>query len=550
MTLGQLLIAAAAAHGQTDAVVFPDRRYSYTELLEKARRRAKSLMALGVRKGDHVGLLLPTCFEFIEVMFGAALAGAVVVPVNCRYVSRELAYVIENADLVTLVTTDQVTDNVNFIDRLEMALPGLGRQENPRSIRVAEAPVLRNLAVLGCREHEGYVGKALFDELADEVHDKDLDERIAATGGHDIALILYTSGTTSAPKGCLIAHESIVGNSRALGRGRYQLTHEDRFWSPLPIFHIAGILPMIAIMDVGGTFLTMPHFAAGPALRMLAAERATATYPCFVTIMQDLINHEDFARTDLSSVRLMNSSFAVQPPGIKEAMDAAMPQAIQVGTYGLTEASGTICTSRLDDSYEVRTTRLGTPLPGWEVRICNPETGAPCGPGVIGEILARGPGMLKGYYKAPDKTAETIDAEGWLHTGDLGSLDENGNIMFHGRLKDMLKVGGENVAAAEIEAHIARHPAVKLAQVVGVPHERLAEVPAAFIELKPGHNATEDEIIAFCRGEIASFKVPRHVRFINEWPMSTSKIQKFRLKEMLMAELSKPETLTAQGGAA
>ncbi|HEY8351519.1 MAG TPA: AMP-binding protein, partial [Sphingomonadales bacterium] len=516
MTLGQVLIAAAAAHGASDAIVFPDRRYSYAELLDRARRRAKSLMALGVAKGDHVGLLLPTSFEFIEVMFGAALAGAVVVPVNCRYVSHELAYVIENADLVTLVTTDRVTDNVNFIERLERALPGLRQQENPLSLRLEGAPKLRNIAVLGLEEHDGYVGKSRFDALADGIADEDLDARIAATKGDDIALILYTSGTTSSPKGCLIAHESIVGNSRALGRDRYRLTHEDRFWSPLPIFHIAGILPMVAIMDVGGAYLTMPHFSAGPALKMLEAERATATYPCFVTIMQDLISHPDFPKTDLSSVRLMNSSFAVQPPGIKEAMSAAMPHAIQVGTYGLTEASGTICTSRLDDPYEVRTTRLGAPLAGWEVRIANPETGETCAPGEIGEILARGPGMLKGYYKAPEKTAETIDRDGWLHTGDLGSLDENGNIMFHGRLKDMLKVGGENVAAVEIESHIARHPAVKLAQVVGVPHERLAEVPAAFVELKPGCHATEEEIIAFCRGEIASFKVPRYVRFVTE----------------------------------
>lgn len=550
MTLGQVLIAAAAAHGASDAIVFPDRRYSYAELLDRARRRAKSLMALGVAKGDHVGLLLPTSFEFIEVMFGAALAGAVVVPVNCRYVSHELAYVIENADLVTLVTTDRVTDNVNFIERLERALPGLRQQENPLSLRLEGAPKLRNIAVLGLEEHDGYVGKSRFDALADGIADEDLDARIAATKGDDIALILYTSGTTSSPKGCLIAHESIVGNSRALGRDRYRLTHEDRFWSPLPIFHIAGILPMVAIMDVGGAYLTMPHFSAGPALKMLEAERATATYPCFVTIMQDLISHPDFPKTDLSSVRLMNSSFAVQPPGIKEAISAAMPHAIQVGTYGLTEASGTICTSRLDDPYEVRTTRLGAPLAGWEVRIANPETGETCAPGEIGEILARGPGMLKGYYKAPEKTAETIDRDGWLHTGDLGSLDENGNIMFHGRLKDMLKVGGENVAAVEIESHIARHPAVKLAQVVGVPHERLAEVPAAFVELKPGCHATEEEIIAFCRGEIASFKVPRYVRFVTEWPMSTSKIQKFRLRDSLLEELKQGELAPAQGGAA
>jgi fatty-acyl-CoA synthase len=544
MTLGDLLIEAARSHGPADALVFPDKRLSYDELLAKARWRAKSLMAVGVKPGQHIGLHLPTSFEFVELMFGAALAGAVVIPINGRYVSNELAYVVENGDLVTLITTDQVAEQVNFLDRVIKALPDIENQKNPLALKLAKAPRLNNIVILGQSEHPACVSRSRFESLAESVSDSDLDARIAAVQAGDIALILYTSGTTSNPKGCLIAHENIVANSRALGRDRYQLTSDDRFWSPLPIFHIAGILPLVAVMDVGGAYLMIPYFEAGMALHMLEVEKATATYPCFVTIMQDLIGHPDFANTDLSKVRLMNSSFAVQPPGIKEAMEKSMPQAIQVGTYGLTEASGTICTSALDDPYEIRTTRLGKPLKGWEVRIINPETGLDCPPGVHGEIVARGPGRLIGYYKDPVKTAEAIDKDGWLHTGDMGSLDAGGNIMFHGRTKDMLKIGGENVAAAEIEARIGLHPAVKLAQIVGVPHPRLVEVAAAFVELKPGMTATEDEIIAFCKGEIASFKVPRYVRFVTSWPMSTSKIQKFRLRDQLIAELNKTQAAT------
>ena len=549
MTLGQLLIHAAAACGNEDALIFPDKRYTYNQLLEKSRRRAKSLMALGVQPGQHIGLHLPTSFEFVEVMFGAALAGAVTVPVNARYVSKELAYVIENADLVTLVTTDHVGENVNLIERVEKALPGLHGQSDPMAIHVPEAPHLRNIVVIGNDEHLDCINANRFDELADTVSDSDLDARIAKLSGDDIAFILYTSGTTSNPKGCLIAQESIVSNSRALGRDRYGLTADDLFWSPLPIFHIAGILPLIAIMDVGGTFLTMPYFQAGQALAMLERDKVTATYPCFITIMQDLIHHPDFPKTDLSSIRLMNSSFAVQPPGLKEAMEKAMPNAIQVGTYGLTEAAGTICTSSPDDSYQIRTTKLGKPLDGWHLRIVDPETGKDCPPGAKGEIVAKGPAMLRGYYKDKEKTAEAIDPDGWLHTGDLGSLDEAGNIMFHGRIKDMLKVGGENVAAAEIESYIARHPAVKLAQVIGVPHERLQEVPAAFVELNPDASTCEEEIISFCKGEIASFKVPRHVRFVTSWPMSASKIQKFRLRENLIEELEAAKNGAIKEGA-
>ena len=366
----------------------------------------------------------------------------------------------------------------------------------------------------------------------DDVHRSRLQTRV-----RDVGLMLYTSGTTANPKGCLLTHEAMVRNSIALGRHRYQLKHQDRFWSPLPMFHIAAILPLIAIFDVGGAYLTMGHFDAGLALDMLSKEKATATYPCFVTIMSDLIYHPKFPKADLSRVRLMNSNFAVQPPGIKDAMLKAMPQAIQVGTFGMTETAGTVTTSMLTDPLDARVTRLGKPLPGLAVRIVDADTGLDVPVGTRGEVLVKGYSTLEGYYKDPEKTAQALDRDGWYHTGDIGSLDAAGTMMFHGRTKDMLKVGGENVAAAEIEASLQRHPAVKLAQVVGIPDARYAEVPVAFVELKPGQTASPEELAAHCRAEIAGFKVPRHVRYVTEWPMSTSKIQKFRLKDALVAEL-------------
>ena len=286
-----------------------------------------------------------------------------------------------------------------------------------------------------------------------------------------------------------------------------------------------------------GAYLTIPHFEAGLALEMLEKEKATATYPSFVTIMQDLINHPSFPETDLSRVRLMNSNLGVQPAAIKDAIVKAMPHTTQVGTYGLTEASGTVCTSRLSDDEETRTSRLGVPLQGWELKILDIDTGEECGADKQGEICIRGPGMLTGYYKDPEKTAEAIDKGGWLHTGDLGSLDNAGQIMFHGRTKDMLKVGGENVAAAEIESVLNAHPAVELAQIVGAPDPRYEEVAAAFVKLKQGCGVTENELIDHCRGKIARFKIPHYVRFVDEWPMSTSKIQKFKLKDQIVREI-------------
>jgi len=538
LTLSDLLITAAEGRADADALVFPDSRQSYSTLYARARQWAKAFMALGVQPREHVALLMTTQPEFVEALFGAALCGAAGVPINARYAPAELAYLIENADITTLVTTDKVADAVDFVGRLNEAFSDLSDAPSPQSLAIEKAPRLRNIILTGKGSPPGFVPESAIEALAQSVSDTELDARIKGVRPDDLGLILYTSGTTANPKGCMIPHSAITSNSRALGRYRYALTENDRFWSPLPIFHIAGILPMVAVFDVGGAYLTIPHFDAGLALEMLERERATATYPSFVTIMQDLINHPNFPSTDLSRVRLMNSNLGVQPAAIKDAICKAMPHTIQVGTYGLTEASGTVTTSRLSDSEETRTSRLGVPLKGWDLKILNVETGRPCGVDEKGEICIRGPGMLTGYYKDPEKTAEAIDSEGWLHTGDLGSLDADGQIMFHGRTKDMLKVGGENVAAAEIETVLNTHPAVELAQVVGAPDPRYEEVAAAFIKLKAGERTGEQELIDHCQGKLARFKIPRYVRFVDDWPMSTSKIQKFKLKDSIAREIA------------
>lgn len=538
-TLGALLRNGAAVRPQEDALIFPDKRTSYAALNDRARHWAAALIARGVQPGDHVGLLLTTRPEFVEAMFGIAMAGAVAVPVNARYQPGELAFLVKDADLVCLITTGRVADALDFSERLMHALPSLAAARDPEHLALPEAPKLRSIICVDDPCPAGLVParQALPSAPLSDAMAADIDARIDAVDPHTTALILYTSGTTANPKGCLIRHRGIVGNGRNLGR-RYDMQPGDKFWSPLPIFHIAGILPLVSILDIGGSYLTIPNFDAGVALTMLEREKATHAYPCFVTIMQDLIEHPKFPDTDLSSVRLMNANLGVQPDWIRDAIVKAMPHTIMVGTYGLTEGSGTICTSRTTDPWEARGWRLGVPLDEWEVRIINVETGKECGCDEQGEIIARGPNMLAGYYNAPEKTAEVIDAEGWFHTGDIGSFDAQGQIMFHGRTKDMLKVGGENVAAAEIEAVLQTHPAVKLAQVTGIPHQRYVEVPAAFVELNDGMAVTEADLIAHCAGKLASFKLPRHVRFVREWPMSTSKIQKFRLRDILVQELN------------
>jgi fatty-acyl-CoA synthase/long-chain acyl-CoA synthetase len=536
-TIGDLLLSAADRYPDTLALVFPDSQYTYRQLADRALNRARSLQALGVRPRDHVGILMHTCPAFVEIFFAAALCGAVIVPINARYRAAELGYVLENGDIVTLITTDAIAEQVSFVERLGGAFADLTTQADPRLLRLAAAPRLRNIVLLGESTPAGFVTQRDFETLADTVPERSVHVARLGVRVRDVGLMLYTSGTTANPKGCLITHEAQVRNSIALGRHRYRLTHDDRFWSPLPMFHIASVLPMLAIFEVGGTYLTMSYFDAGVALEMLERYAVTATYPCFVTIMQGLIFHPKFASTDLSRIKFMNSNFAVQPAVVAESIMRAMPQALQVGSFGMTETAGTVCTGSPDESESLRITRLGKPLPGLAVRIADPESGKDAATGSQGEVLVRGYSVLEGYYKDADKTAQAIDKDGWFHTGDIGSLDEHGTIMFHGRYKDMLKVGGENVAAAEIEALLCRHPAVKLAQVVGIPDPKYAEVPAAFVELNPGQTVTEADLVSFCKREVAAYKVPRFVRFVDDWPMSSSKIQKFRLRTQLVAEL-------------
>ena len=534
-TLGDLLLMAADTQPERMAVILPDQRSSFAEIRQAAFRRAMSLQALGVGPGDHVGLLLPTGMDFVETMFATALLGAVTVPVNARYMPPELAYVVENGDLKVLLTTDKIAESVNFVERLNQAFPQLA-QADAKKLDLRAAPLLKNIVLFGKSSADGMLSEDQFDALAEQgdmqqLHLNRLQIRLGST-----AMILYTSGTTANPKGCMISHEAIVRNSAALA-DRYELTGEDSFWSPLPMFHIAAILPLTAIFAKGGTYVTTGYFQAGEALRMMEEDKVTATYPCFWTIMSDLVDHPDFETTDLSRVKLMNANFAVQPPEIGEKMKKALPNAVFVGTFGMTETAGTVSTSRLDATEEQRFKRLGTPLSGMEVKAIDPETGEEVAPGEKGEALIRGYSTFTEYYKSPEKTAEALDDEGWFHSGDRISIDPDGQIMFHGRLKDMLKVGGENVAAVEIETWLQNHEAVKMAQVVGVPHPRLIEVPAAFIELEPGASASEEEMVAFCKGKIAGFKVPRYVRFVKEWPMSSTKIQKFRLQDQLIEEM-------------
>jgi fatty-acyl-CoA synthase len=396
------------------------------------------------------------------------------------------------------------------------------------------APLLDE-AVLpeSCRVVVG-LDEAAFSAAAGTVGDDAVDRAEAAVRPDDSAIILYTSGTTASPKGCVYVHRGMTTQAFSYGTA-LELTAEDRFWTPLPLFHVAGLVTVLACIAAPCALIHVGrHFEPGPALDQLERERCTLAFPAFETIWLAVQNQPRFPEADLGALRLV---IAVGSPGSLRLMQERLPGVTQVSSFGSTECGGFVSIGRPGDPLETRLTTNGRAFPGSELRIVDPETGEDVPPNTSGEILMRGPARFVRYHEDPEQTARTIDEDGWFHSGDLGRLDEEGRLSFVGRLKDMLKVGGENVAAVEIETYLLGHPACEIVQVVAAPDARYTEVAAAFVQLRPGATATEQELIDFCRGQIATFKVPRYVRFVDEWPMSGTKIQKFVLRERIAAEL-------------
>lgn len=534
MSLGDLLVSTAEVLPEQSALVTPAGSWTYRELVERARLVARGLVASGVCPGEHVGVLMPNGIDCLAATFGVALAGAVLVPINVRYRSEELRHVLEDADLVTVLTSDEADDYVDYYDLLRIAAPGMDASPSPRRLRVDGLPYLRSVVVLGSKRPAGAIAENEFRRLATEVSEDQLRRRAAIVRLRDVAIVLYTSGTTSRPRGCLVTHEAIVRDWSAVAR-QLEVTSADRCWNPAPFFHITGIGVNLLAVAAGATVVSARYFEPDSALELIEREQATVLYPAYPPITQAVLNHPRYPDADLRHARVMLN---VAPPDTMRQMQAAMPQVIQVSTYGGTETSGVAVLHRLTDDAELRATTCGRPLPGVRLRIVDPVSGIDAAPGEAGEILVRGVTACEGYYKDPRKTAQLIDEAGWLHTGDRGVLDDDGYLSFLGRSTEMLKVGGENVAPAEVESYLSTHPAVHLVQVVGVPDATLTEVPAAFVELKPGHDeVSEKEIVDYCEGRIARFKIPRYVRIITEWPMSATKVQKYRLREQLVEEL-------------
>jgi fatty-acyl-CoA synthase len=530
LTLDALLYKQASAHGNAPFLVFPEHAVSYAQMLSAAQAVARGLVARGIKPGDHVAVLMPNCVEAAVIFLGAHIAGAAAVPINARFKRRELAHVLAHSDARILFTTNLVREHVDFVGLIWDSLPGLKQHPRAERLTLPQAPRLQTIVVLHGVIPEQALAFDEFTAAGASVNGGTLDDIAAANAPERCAYLLYTSGTTANPKGCELTHAAVIRSWSAYADLIGYQTGEG-MWTPCPFFHVGGIGPMASALVRAGRLLSTTHFDAEETARFLHEQKPTHLFPAFPQLTFGFLRSTGYVRERFHFIKTVLN---VGPPEMQAQIQSLLPVgAVLLNDYGMTEGSGIISATRPDDSLEERLGTNGYPMPGIEVRIVDPATRASVAVGASGEIQFRGINALRAYYKDPEATTAVIDSEGWVSTGDCGAINASGSLNFIGRIKDILKVGGENVAPAEIEAHLGTHPSVKIAQVIGRPDAKYGEVPVAFVELLPACSVNEAELIAHCVGHLANFKVPREVRFVTEWPTSATKSQKFKLREQL-----------------
>lgn len=529
-TLIDLLATAAREVPDRLFAAVDGEKRTYQEVYQAACRRADALIALGCAGEDKVGILLPNGLDYIELFFGAMIAGCIPVTINNRYKVAELKYVLNHADVKYLFTGAAAESD--YLSVIHKALPDLNLATQEQNC--ADCPTLNYLFVLENSPHEN-LSAAAFD--AHSTNNADDQAAYPQINQDDVAFMMFTSGTTANPKACCLSHRSVVGNAIAQVK-RWEMTDKDRMYDPLPFFHMSTILPLTACAYSHSAFFGTRHFNTDEAVRTLYDEAITIGFIAFPTLTNEIINHADFDGAKLTAMRLVNN---VAPYSTLKLYDESFGNAVGVSAYGMTEAGGVITYGGLNDTQEKRLTTCGQPFDGIEVRITDPEDCESVLPfNQKGEVQIRGYCLFEGYYKDEAATRNAFAKDGWYRTGDLGILDADGYVAYAGRWKDMLKVGGENVAALEIESHINTHPAVLMSQVIGVQDDRLDEVAAAFIELHEGASLSGQDVIDHCKGQISNFKIPRYVVFVTEWPMSATKVQKFKLHDHELGEKLAP----------
>ncbi|WP_409250964.1 AMP-binding protein [Bacillus sp. SCS-153A] len=531
VTVGRLLEEKAELQGERDAVVYNDRklRMSYKEFDVYCRKVAKGLMGLGLQKGEHMAVWSTNTPEWLASQFATGKMGAVLVTVNTNYRTAELEYLLKQSDASTILLMDQYRD-ASYIEMLYEICSEL-KDSQPGNLESKRLPALKNVIVLSDKRYSGTYNWEDILQMAESVEDTDLDERMSALHPDDVINMQYTSGTTGFPKGVMLTHNNIVNNAYNIAQCM-KLTNEDRLCIPVPFFHCFGcVLGTMACVSVGAAMVPVQEFDPGKVLQTVQDEKCTGLHGVPTMFIAEL-NHPEFDQFDLSSLRtgiMAGSNCPIEVmKGVIERMGA---EEITIA-YGQTESSPVITQTRTDDPIELRVETVGRALPNVEVKIVHPGTDEEVPFGVQGELCTRGYLVMKGYYKNEEATAAAIDRDGWLHTGDLAVMDQNGYCRITGRLKDMIIRGGENIYPREIEEFLYTHPKVLDVQVVGIPDEVYGEEVMAWVILKEGQEASAEELREYCIGKISRHKVPRYIEFTDSYPMTASgKIQKFKLRK-------------------
>jgi fatty-acyl-CoA synthase len=526
-TIGSLADDMARRHGAREAITFEGRRWTFAEVAVEVDRVARGLIALGLAPGDKVALWMLNRPEWIHAALAVMKIGAVLVPVNTRFRTEDVRYVVAQSEATAIILADR-GGRVDYLSMVREVLPSLATARSD-VVDDGKLPALRRVIVLGDHPCPGAVAWSGLEGLAEGVSASALAARAASVDPDAIAFLMYTSGTTGFPKGVMHTHAMVRNvTDRA---NRMAITFEDTILMYLPLFHLFGFAEGLLLSFVTGARQVLTEtFDPGESLDLLERERATLLHG-FDTHFKDLIEAQERSPRDVSSIRtgILASGMSSSIPIARKGRALFGPL---VTGYGMSEFGVGAALSFPTSTEEQAVETSGYPAPGYEIRVVDPITGDDQPLGTPGEILVRGYMVMRGYYRKPDETAKALDRDGWLHTGDMGLLRPDGYLRFVGRYKDMLKIGGENVDPMEVEAFLMGHPAINLAAVVGHPDPRLAEIAVAFIAVEPGQKLTETAVIDYCRGKIASFKIPRHVFFVEQFPMTGSgKIQKVKLRE-------------------
>ena len=543
-TIGDLLDFQTERFGDREALVHVDAgtRFTYREFKDECDRVARGLMALGIEKGQHVGIWATNYSEWVVAQFATAKIGAVLVTVNPSYRTHELEYVLKQSEANALILIGQFRTS-DYVGMANEVLPEL-KDSTPGEIHSSKLPHLRNVIFIpppsnsAPKTPDGMWSWEDVRRKSSEVSESTLAQRQESCGPDDTINIQYTSGTTGNPKGAMLTHYNLVANGYYTGEGM-KFTEEDRLCIPVPFYHCFGcVLGNLACVSHGSTMvIPSEYFEPLKTLQAVQHEKCTALHGVPTMFIAQL-GQEQFADFDLSSLRTGMMAGSPCPIEVmRQVVDQMGAKEITIG-YGQTEASPVITLTRTEDTLERRVSTVGTALPNVEVKLVDPETGKDTPVGEQGELLTRSFMVMKGYYNLPEATAAAIDKDGWLHTGDLATVDEQGYYRITGRLKDMIIRGGENVYPREVEEFLYTHPKVADVQVIGVPDERFVEEVMAWVMLKPGETADAEEIREFCKGKIAHYKIPRYIKMATEFPMTvTGKVQKFRMREMAIEEL-------------